>query len=374
MNTTDVKKTNTLKVFQLVYNERIISKLHIAQTLGISQPTIAQCVNELKSAGLLRDDYRYESSVGRKAAGIMSLPNCRVAIGVEVHKHYIRMVAINIYGEILFENQAELAYENDEKYYSLLGNAINNFFISCNITKDILLGVSIAVQGLPDRTGNKMIYGTILDNKNFTLDGLKPYVLFPSILRHDTEALADYTLWNHPEIQDCCFLAIDINMGGTIIIDRSAHWGSIMPSGLVEHMVIVPGGKQCYCGKKGCAETYCSSVSLLEGTGENLDSFFQKMRSGHADYCSRWNEFLQHLAFLLDNIQMVFSTEIVIGGRLANYITEEDMQKLDNLLDRNFYQDIHRPGVILSHYNDIAVGAALYYVNQFLAQPIRYDS
>lgn len=373
MNTTDVKKNNTLKVFQLIYNEKVISKLNIAQTLGISLPTVAQCVAELKAEGLISDDYRYESHVGRKAAGIMSLPNCRVAIGVEIHRHSIRAVAVNIYGEVLAEDRFDITYTNDEKYYFLLGNAINKFFISCNFTKDIFLGVGIAVQGLPNRSGEKMIYGKILDNKAFSLTGLRPYICFPCTLRHDTEALANYALWNYPEIKDCCFLGIDINLGGALIIDRSAHWGDTLPSGVFEHMIIEPGGRQCYCGKSGCAEAYCSSVSLLEGTGETLDSFFLKMHEGNEDYQKRWKDLLRHLAFLLDNLQMMFCTEVVLAGQLANHFTEEDMKTLDSFLDKNFYQDIPRPGIILSHYNDNAIGAALYYITQFLEHPIQYD-
>lgn len=372
MNTADVKKTNTLRVFQLVYTQKIISKQTISHTLGISLPTVTQCVNELKAEGLLRDDYRYESSVGRKAAAIMSLPDCRVAMGVEIHRHHIRLVAVNIYCEILSEIRLELAYENSETYYSLLGNAINNFFISCSFTKEILLGVGIAVQGLPNRQGNKMIYGALLNNRSFSLERLAQYVRFPCTLRHDTEALADHILWNHPEIRDCFFLDIDFNLGGAIIINRSAHWGDVMPSGLVEHMVIEPGGRLCYCGKKGCAEAYCSSASLLDGTGETLDTFFEKMRAGDKDFQSRWEDFLTHLAFLLDNIQMLFSVKVVIGGRLVIHMTPEDLTYLDSLLDKKFYQDMERPQIVLSHYNDNAVGAAIFYVNQFLERPILY--
>lgn len=373
MNTTDIKKNHTQKVFQVIYDEKIISKANIAQTLGISIPTVTQCVNELKSCGLIRDDYHYESNVGRKAAAIMSLPNCRVAIGVEIHKQGIRMAAVNIYGEILAEESLPLPYSTKNTYYMLLGNAINNFFISCNFTKDIFLGVGIAVQGIPNRQGTKMIYGKILDNLSFNLAELEPYVHFSCTLRHDTEAMSDYALWNYPNIQDCCFLHMDINLGGILIIDRAAHWGTHMPSGIIEHIIIKPGGKLCYCGKCGCAEAYCSTVSLLDGTNETLASFFSKLRDGHKEYQEKWRNFLQNLAFLLDNIQLMFSTEVILSGRLAAYITEEDLALLNRFLDNTFYQNVPRPEIILSKYNDNAVGAAIYYINQFLMHPVNYD-
>lgn len=373
MNTADIKKANTLKVYELIYQEKIISKLNISRNLGISIPTVAQCIQVLKEKGLVSDDYRYESSVGRKAAGIMSLANCRTSIGIELHNSYVRMAAVNIYGEVLSEGKSYIKHEMSDQYYSLLGNAINNFFISCNLTRDRFLGVGIAIQGIPDQKGERMIYGELLNNEMFTLEGLKPYVSFPCVLRHDSEALADYTLWNNPEIRNCIFLHLDINLGGALIIGRSAHWGDYMPSGLFEHMVLVPGGKPCYCGKRGCAEAYCSSVSLLEGLEEDLDTFFRKLREGDEVHTARWHEFLCYLARFIDNLQMAYSAEVVIAGMLASYIQEEDLAQLQKCFSENFYSFDNRPGISISPCHDNAVGAAIYYIKHFLEDPLREE-
>ena len=370
MNTTDVKKANTLKVFELVYKEKIISKLNLSNMLGISIPTVTQCITLLKEKGLVSDDFRYESAVGRKAAGITSLPNCRAAIGVELHNSYICMVAVNIYGEVFAESKAYIPHDINDQYYSLLGNAINNFFISCNLTRDKFLGVGIAIQGIPDQEGRRMIYGKLLQNEVFNLDDLKPYVAFPCTLRHDSEALADYTLWNNPEITNCIFLHLDINLGGSLIINRSAHWGKHMPSGLFEHMTLVPGGKTCYCGRKGCAECYCSSVSLLEGLDEDLDSFFRKMRQGNVDYQARWETFLFYLSHFIDNLQMAYSAEVVIAGLLASYISKEDLAAIQSNFSKHIYCDEIRPSISISPCHDNAVGAAIYYIKKFLENPM----
>ena len=374
MNTADVKRNNTLRVFRVIYKERVTSKLHIAQALGISLPTVTQCVNELKKEGLVRDDHRYNSAVGRKAAAIMSVPNCRVAMGVELHPHYVRLVTVNIYNEILTETSMNMTYAPGEAYYALLGSAINNFFISCNLTKDIFLGVGIAVQGLPNREGDKMIFGKLMKNREFSLEALKTYVHFACTLRHDAEASAAFTLWNYPELRDFIYLGMDINLGSAVIIDRAPHWGRVFPSGLIEHIVVEPEGKLCYCGKRGCAERYCSSVALLEDTGETLDTFFAKLRAGNEEYRTRWNTFLQYLASLIGNLQMVLSIDTVIGGRMAAYFTQEDLNRLYSLMEDSIYDTPDmRPQIMISHYNDNAAGAALYYISNFIDHPICYN-
>ena len=44
-------------------------------------------------------------------------------------------------------------------------------------------------------------------------------------------------------------------------------------------MTLIPNGKLCYCGKKGCTESYCSARSLVEGFDEDFQTFFQLLRS-----------------------------------------------------------------------------------------------
>ena len=67
---------------------------------------------------------------------------------------------------------------------------------------------------------------------------------------------------------------------------------------------------------------------------------------------------------------MFFSVETVIGGQLANYITDNDVARLQDFLDDKFYAGTKRPGITISRHNDNAVGAAIYYINRFLLQPL----
>ena len=46
-------------------------------------------------------------------------------------------------------------------------------------------------------------------------------------------------------------------IGGQTVMGKQDHGGA------VEHMTLIPGGRQCYCGKSGCMETYCSVNALL---------------------------------------------------------------------------------------------------------------
>ena len=92
---------------------------------------------------------------------------------------------------------------------------------------------------------------------------------------------------------------------------RSAEFG---------HMVIHPGGRTCYCGKKGCLDAYCSALRLADLTEGKLERFFEKLEEGNAEYEKIWDEYLDNLAIVVDNLRMCFDCEVVLGGYVGNLI------------------------------------------------------
>ena len=64
------------------------------------------------------------------------------------------------------------------------------------------------------------------------------------------------------QFSDAVVLLLNKNLGSALVIHGEVHQGKSMHSGTIEHMCIVPDGKPCYCGGKGCLETYCSAESL----------------------------------------------------------------------------------------------------------------
>lgn len=51
-------------------------------------------------------------------------------------------------------------------------------------------------------------------------------------------------------------------VGGGIVIDGAVHGGGSGEAGEWGHHTLHPGGRRCYCGRRGCAEAYLSGPSL----------------------------------------------------------------------------------------------------------------
>ncbi|MGF0034288.1 ROK family protein [Bariatricus sp. SGI.154] len=368
MNRVDIKEVNRNRVYQLVYQQEQVSKPAIASALGISLPTASQCVNELIERNLVYEKGYFESTGGRKAAIITLNRDIKVSVGLEILKELIHLTVIDLYGTVIHEKFIPFRFNNDEAYCIRVGEYIMEFIAECRLCHDTILGVGIAIQGLVDEKTGNVTFGRILNANGFCADRIGRYVPFSCTLRHDTELAASFALWHNPAIKDALYMVLNRNLGGAVIINGEVHRGQILPSGLIAHMTLVPEGELCYCGRRGCVERYCSADSIIHAFEQELDDFFDDLRNGEPKHVAFWEQYLKYLSRAIYNYQILMSTEVVIGGVAAKYLTEEDLHKVvDMELEKSNIAE-RFPRISISEYNNTAAGAALIYIKEFLGQ------
>jgi len=73
---------------------------------------------------------------------------------------------------------------------------------------------------------------------------------------------------------------VGTGIGGGVIINDQLHYGGRGAAGEIGHMVIVPNGRLCGCGKKGCLEAYASKTGIAASIREQIslgrDSYLKK--------------------------------------------------------------------------------------------------
>ena len=65
-------------------------------------------------------------------------------------------------------------------------------------------------------------------------------------------------------------LTLGTGIGGALVLDRHVVRGSHGMAGEFGHMQVVPDGRACQCGNRGCWEQYCSGNALLLEARERL--------------------------------------------------------------------------------------------------------
>lgn len=373
LTTITLKKINRDKVYQYIYDQKETSKLQIVQDLQMGLSTVSQNLNELENDGLISRNGYFESTGGRKAQIIRIVDDFRISVGLGILKDMFHMVAVNLYGEAISTETIELPYENTEAYYTKLAGYVTDFIQKNQYPSEKIEGISIATQGITSPDGTEVTYGDIMGNTHMKLSDFASRLPYPCHLEHDSKAAADLELWNHPQFDDTLIFLLNPNLGGAIITGHEVHQGNHMRSGLFEHICIDPNGPTCYCGKRGCLETYCSANALKAAASMPIKDFFDILhQTGAPTLMQIWRNYLDHLAFSICNLNLVIDSPVIISGYLAPYFQESDMQYLLNKINEYSLFEMEKDQLLVGNHGQYtpAIGAALYYIKEFLSPSI----
>lgn len=364
-----VKKINRSKVYQYIYRKKITSKLLIVQDLQMGLSTVSQNLNLLEQDGLIEKNGYFESTGGRKANAIQIVSDFRISIGIGILKNMFHITAVDLYGNTLYTNTIPFPYSNTPDYYKQVTDKIKEFIATNQYDEEKILGVSIATQGITSPDHSTVLYGNIMNNTGMILEDFSRYLPYPCYLEHDSKSAALLELWKHPELDSAVVFLLNRNLGGAIITNHQIHQGSSMHSGTIEHICINPDGPLCYCGNRGCLETYCSANALEQAAGMNIKDFFSLLREKKSPQLTQiWKDYLHHLAFAMKNINLIIDAPIIISGYLAPYFLEDDIAYLTKHINVSSPFALNKEHIFVGTNGQYtpAIGAALFYVNQFI--------
>lgn len=364
-----VKKINRSKVYQYIYRKKITSKLQIVQDLQMGLSTVSQNLNLLEQDGLIEKNGYFESTGGRKANAIQIVSDFRISIGIGILKNMFHITAVDLYGNALYTNTIPFPYSNTPDYYKQVTDKIKEFIATNQYDEEKILGVSIATQGITSPDHSTVLYGNIMNNTGMILEDFSRYLPYPCYLEHDSKSAAFLELWKHPELDSAVVFLLNRNLGGAIITNHQIHQGSSMHSGTIEHICINPDGPLCYCGNRGCLETYCSANALEQAAGMNIKDFFSLLRGKKSPQLTQiWKDYLHHLAFAMKNINLIIDAPIIISGYLAPYFLEDDIAYLTKHINVSSPFALNKEHIFVGTNGQYtpAIGAALFYVNQFI--------
>ena len=364
---TDIKKKNLSDVYHYIYMNPSCSKQDIATALSVSLPTVSQHLTTLESEQLIEKCGRLSSSVGRRANAYQIISDAKIAIGLEILPHTTHILSINLYGKMIAKETLPVSFEASAAYFSKLKKAVKNFCQINHHKAESILGIGLGVQGLISPDGSELTYGKILDCTGMSIDLFSDAFHVPCKFVHDAECACTSELWENPDITDATYISLGYHLGGAIIVDGQLRTVATGKSGTFEHMTLVPNGLDCYCGRKGCAECYCSGNSLLSDC-DNLDEFFSRKATGDPSCLAKWDEYLRHLSILINNLHMVLEHTVILGGHVTPYFTEEDMEHIRSCVaERSTFDDDTSyiiPGKCRT--DTVATGAALPFIKDFI--------
>ncbi len=189
-----------------------------------------------------------------------------VVVGVDIGGTNTVFGIVDKEGKVLAEGHLTTTdYPVVENFVRALASGINKMLGG---QKDVALaGVGI---GAPDANFHR---GTIEHAPNLAWKGIVPLadlmkkeLNVPVVLTNDANAAAmgEMVFGGAKNMKDFVVLTLGTGLGSGIVVDGKMVYGHTGFAGEVGHMTIVPGGRECGCGRLGCFEAYASATGLVK--------------------------------------------------------------------------------------------------------------
>jgi len=134
-------------------------------------------------------------------------------------------------------------------------------------------GVGLGCPGTVDDASGVIRYSANLDWRSFDLRAaLRARTGYDVRLANDANAaaLAEALVGAAAGAQSAVILTLGTGVGGGVVIEGKLLVGYTGAASELGHMVIVPDGEPCPCGRRGCFERYASATALTRMTREAM--------------------------------------------------------------------------------------------------------
>lgn len=365
-----VRLINEQRILQQLYWHGPQTQLSLRNELKLSSPTITQALQAFKEQDLVIEGEEMESSGGRKPRTVAFNRDAFHSVGVEIRKHYISIVVIDMMGKILRERTIRLPFENTPAYWCTMNRTIHEL-VDAEPALPRILGVGIAFPGELTWDGSSIERAVVLGLRNEPLGNIRQYFDFDIQIENAANTAGFGAVWRTHGIQDAVYIIVtDNGVAGSLIVDSHIFQGTSAHRkvGAFGHMVLVPDGKPCFCGGRGCWSAYCALSNLFARSDDDLDQFFTRVREGDPLYAQQWDSYLDYFAQAVGNIRLALDMDIIIGGKIAHYL-KEYLPVLEQKVVS--HPSLQGDGGFLKiddiSGNSLAIGAALIFVDRMLS-------
>ena len=244
----------------------------LAKSLSLSIPTVTKLVEDMVSAGILKECGKLETNGGRHPCLFGLNPKAGYFVGVDIKNDSVGMGIIDFCG-MMVEKQSDIPYDfdNTKEGFERLCEMIKNFIASSRIDKNSIINMNLNISG---RVNPKSGYS--YSRFNFEecslADVLEKKIGIHACIENDTRAmtLGEYMCGNCRDEKNVIFVNVSWGLGIGMIIDGKVYAGKSGFAGEFGHMVTFENEVICHCGKKGCLETEASGNALHRKLIERL--------------------------------------------------------------------------------------------------------
>ncbi len=134
--------------------------------------------------------------------------------------------------------------------------------------------VGLGAAGYVDASRARVIFAPNLAWRDFDLRAeIERRVDLPVTIENDANAAAwgEFSFGAGEDVDDLLMVTVGTGVGGGIVMAGALQRGGFGFAAEIGHLRVVPNGRECGCGNRGCFEQYASGSALLRAVREAVE-------------------------------------------------------------------------------------------------------
>ena len=280
-------------------------------------------------------------------------------IGIDLGGTYIKGGLVDDLGNIIVEDKIPTETEfGAERVMDNIAALVKKLLKTANMSPSDVEGVGMGVPGMIDSKSGTVIFSNNLNWKDVKIaEGVSERTGIKVKIANDANvaALGESVFGAGNSYDDCILITLGTGVGSGIIVGNKLVEGNKSAGAELGHMVIVDGGEQCTCGRRGCFEAYASATALIRDTKRAMlahkDSKMweigdiEKVGGKTAfDYCEKdvyakqvVDNYIEKLGCGIANIANIFRPNaVMLGGGVCGQ-GDSLIKPLQKVVDREIF-------------------------------------
>lgn len=276
-NTRIVKKANRFLILRAIRGKQKSTVEDIAASTKLSRPTILTILKNLVDERIVATSGVVKTESGRHPVQYVLNTKSRFAIGIDVDGPPINLVVSDLNGSSLYSASWTMQLEDPgEVIVAGMVREIDKAVASLDISYSQVIGISVGLPAVVDTEANTTIQASRFPNwQNYPIaQVLSKHTGVAVSIRRDGNLLG---IAEHRALAQCESSLYYIHRSGlglAVIMGNQLYEGETGNAGYIGHTTLIPNGRPCDCGDRGCVEAYCSKRAIvkdyLEQSGVNL--------------------------------------------------------------------------------------------------------
>ncbi|WP_227167121.1 ROK family protein [Enterocloster lavalensis] len=326
----DMKTSNIMMVFNLIKQQKELSRADIAKTVKMSATSITRIINLLSELKIVYESHFNSQHLGRKSMLLRLTDQQYYFCTGAIDSDQILLSIFTLTGTELIHVAAPTSAalhveEVCDIFLDLYEKALKE--LQLETSKIVYVGISLI--GLVDDTRGLSLFVPQFNwSTTHIADIISQKICKPVCINNDVKAMLLGILYETPSYleKNIVLLHIGTGVGAACYYNHELFRGSRNFAGEIGHTLVDPGGSKCDCGRRGCLQTMIVEKFLVQkvhDAGIPVDSLDEILAlSGRNPTLDKIKQnIITYISMAICNLESIFNPDqiIITGSYVDSY-------------------------------------------------------